>query len=170
MSDQKENPKVQVFHRVNRLKIKAGSTVDGPPVKFSKERLKNPELFMEKHTENYDEEIENVLNDLEKAWTHFLSDDQQTVDKGRDTLYHKANHAKDLAATCNYPLMQHFGLSLREFVENIDPSLKEHQTIVRAHLDVMWTTKKEDIRGHGGEKAEELKDVVKVAIERFGGK
>lgn len=165
----KKKAKVQIFKRINRLKVKAGSTVGGPPIVFSKERLEDPKKFFEEHTQNYDVEIESVLNELEEAWNDFRGRDKLKRNIGRETLYHKANHAKDLASTCDYPLMQHFGLSLREFVENIDPDSEKHQTIVRAHIDVMWTTKNEDIRDDGGKKAKELKEMVQIAINKFGG-
>lgn len=166
MSKSPTEQKVEIFHRINRLKIKAGSTKDGPPVKFSKERLEDPQRFMNDLTDNYNEELEVVLNDLETAWKGLLSQDKDTILENRETLYHKANHVKDLAATCNYPLMQHFGLSLREFIEKIDPENKDHHTIVRAHLDVMWIVKKENIHDEGGDKAKELKNMVLTAIKQ----
>lgn len=159
--------KVEIFERVNRLKIKAGSQKDGPDIKFSKERLENPKKFFEDYTQDYDKQIESVLEGLEDAWKTILSGDETELEKSKEDLYHKANHAKDLAATCDYPLMQHFARSLREFIENISPDSEEHQTIVRAHLDVMWKVHRENITDSGGEKAQELKDLVEKAIEMY---
>lgn len=164
MSKSSKDQNVEIFHRVNRLKIKAGSSKDGPPVKFSKERLKEPHKFKEDLAENYDDELGTVMDDLEAAWEGLLSGKSETIHESREKLYHKANHVKDLASTFHYPLMQHFGLSLREFIEKIDPENKDHHTIVRAHLDVMWIVKKEDIHDEGGEKAKELKQMVEIAI------
>lgn len=162
-----EEKKVQIFKRINRLKIKAGSSKDGPPVKFSKERLENPKKFIAEQTKNYDTEIKDVLKDLDVAWNKILSDNPDEIEQGREELYHKANHAKDLAATCNYPLMMHFGLSLRDFIENIAPGSRAHQTIVKAHIDVMWTVVKDNIQDEGGAKAQELKQMVKLAIKKY---
>lgn len=162
-----EEKKVQIFKRINRLKIKAGSSVDGPPIKFSKERLKNPEKFIAEQTKNYETKIKDVLKDLDVAWNKILSDNPDEIEQGREELYHKSNHAKDLAATCNYPLMMHFGMSLRDFVEGIDPASQAHQTIVKAHIDVMWTVVKDNIQDEGGAKAQELKQIVKLAIKKY---
>jgi hypothetical protein len=85
-----------------------------------------------------------------------------------EKIYHTANHLKDLASTFSYELMQHFALSLRDFTESIDVNKKEHHIIVQAHRDVMWVVYHENIKDHGGPKAEELKQIVAKAIEKFG--
>ena len=84
-----------------------------------------------------------------------------------EKVYHSANHIKDLASTFEYALMQHFGESLRNFAEKIDINKKEHHIIVDAHMNVMWVVYKENIKDHGGPKAEELKKIVAVAIEKY---
>ena len=168
MADTKDSkdPKVEIFHRINRLKVKAGSSKDVPPVKFSKELLQNPQKFAEEFALQYEEELLNVLNALENAWEDMVSDDLDKRKGANTDIYHKANHIKDLASTCGYPLMQHFGHSLRDFIEKVDPEKSEHTTIVRAHLDVMSVVRQENIKDEGNEKAKELKKLVEQAIDQ----
>lgn len=155
---------VEIFVRVNRLKEKAGSHAEGPAIQFSSDKTARAQNFIDKKAQDYEKHIDMVLRDIEKAWGQALSDKTDIARAGRETMYHKAHHAKDLAATCDYPLMQHFSQSLRDFVERLEPKSKEHQIIVRAHLDAMRTVRKENIKDQGGEKAQQLKKLIEIAI------
>lgn len=159
-------PKVQVFHRINRLQRKAVVPKGDESDFLSKERLQAADAVVEAKKEEYGDEVKHVIEDIEAAWAKVQDKEQSSQDGLRD-LYHEANHIKDLASTFGYELMQHFGNSLRNFAEKIDLSNQAHHTIVKAHIDVMWVAYHENIKDHGGEKAEELKKFVAKAIEKY---
>lgn len=165
-----ETGKVQVFHRINRLKVKAGSTPDGGPVKLDPDKIKRAETVIQTKSELYPDEIKAVLTKLLKSWTLALKTEGEGRDSALEDLYHTSNQVKDLAATFGYTLMQHFGRSLRGFIENLDINNKAHQTIVKAHIDVMFVVLHENIKDEGGEQAKELKNIVAKAIDKHSKK
>jgi len=73
----------------------------------------------------------------------------------------------DLASVYDYSLMAHLGKSLRDFSEKIDPCNPAHQTIVQAHINVMWSAYNENIKEQDGKKAEELQLVLAQAIQKY---
>lgn len=164
-----ENQDVEVFHRVNRLKMKAGLAHNDPSavLKIDPAAIDRAEKAIEKRQEIYPTEIKKVLNAINSNWKVALSGNKDALPKAMENIYHKANQVKDLASMFDYGLMQHFGLSLREFVEKIDMKKGAHRTIVQAHIDVMWVVYNEDLHGDGGPRAQELKALVTKAITKY---
>lgn len=165
-SAEDKKPDVQVFHRVNKLKKKAGGEGDGPGY-IDKDAIKRAQTVIVQKHEAYTQEVEVVISSIESSWNEALEEHMRGEEASLESLYHYANHIKDLASTFGYELMQHFGSSLRDFIETVDLTNKAHHIIVKAHIDVMWVAYKENIRDHGGEKAEELKMFVAKAIEKY---
>lgn len=158
--------KVEVFHRVNKLKLKAAGDVDAVAGFIDPEAIKRAQKGIDDQESVYPREIEDVLKNIEAAWKRALKDKSQ-VKEAFGEIYHFANHVRDLASTFGFGLMQHFGTSLRDFAEKIDVGNPAHHTIVKAHLDVMRIVYDEGIKDNGGPKAEELKKIVAIAIEKF---
>lgn len=160
--------KVEVFHRINRLKLKTGAGVHDGPGFIDVYAVKRAQGAIEKKQSLYPKIVEESLTRLDSAWNDFkAATDDNARKQAMERIYHTANHIKDLASTFSYELMQHFALSLRDFAERIDVNKKEHHIIVQAHHDVMWVVYHENIKDHGGPKAEELKQIVAKAIEKF---
>lgn len=166
---EKKDNMVEVYHRVNRLKLKAGASSlhDGPGF-IDPAAIKRAQTVIQKRESLYLNEVEKELLALEKAWdkAKTVKEDKQAK-TAIENVRHEANHIKDLAETFGYELMQHFGQSLREFANRVDVQKKEHHIIVQAHIDVMWVVYHENIKDQGGPKAEELKKIVAVAIEKY---
>ncbi|MBI1327425.1 MAG: hypothetical protein GC136_07245 [Alphaproteobacteria bacterium] len=160
---------VEMFHRVNRLKMKTGLLPNDDNVfRIEKEKVDSAQVIIESKASLYPNEVKNVLNALDKAWQD--SKKAATRDKAKphlEKLFHKANQIKDLASTFSYVLMQYFGMSLRDFIEKIDIENPKHLIIVQAHIDVMWVVLNENIKDEGGDKAKELKMIVAKAIEKY---
>ncbi len=166
MSDSEKE--VKVYHRINRLKLKAGADLDDVPGHLDPSVIKRAQGVVQRHEDLYMDEVERVLIALETSWDAAIKgSEEEAVKESLDGLYHDANHVKDIASTFGYELMQHFGESLREFAEKIDIANKAHHTIVQAHIDVMWVVFHEKIKDHGGPTAEELKKIVVLAIEKY---
>jgi hypothetical protein len=157
---------VEIFHRINRLKIKAGGEKDGGPGQLDPKSVERAKTVIETKATLYSDEIKNVLTSLSESWKK-LRGSEKADHEELELFYNYANQVKDLAATFSYPLMQHFGLSLRDFAEVVDLTRKEHHTIIQAHIDAMWAVYHGGIKDHGDENAEELKQVVSKAIEKY---
>lgn len=169
MSDsENDEAKVEVFHRVNRLKLKTGAGLHDGPGFIDPHAVNRAQSVIETKESLYPKIVEESLKRLENSWKNFKAAGNDEARKASmEQIYHTANHIKDLASTFNYGLMQHFALSLRDFSERIDVDKKEHHIIVQAHNDVMWVVYQESIKDHGGPKAEELKLIVAKAIEKY---
>lgn len=160
-----ENKKndVEIFKRINKLKLKAGAGEDTGAGFIDPKAIKNAQNSIDDKNELYSKEVGTLLKEIDKVWGMVLSDDS---DDYITALYHKSNHIKDLAETFDYELMRHFGHSLREFIEKLDTGKRAHQTIVRAHIDAMWVVYHEKISEKDDQKAVELKSMVLKAIEK----
>lgn len=168
MNDLSDDKRVTIFHRLNMLKMKAGAQLDDERYGFINSMgVKKAQASIDKEEENYSKEIEAIIVKLETAWEDLKNtDDPKKQKKLLHELYNYANNVKDIATTFNYSLMGYFGKSLRDFCEKIDLADTAHHTIVQAHIDVMWVTLKTNLKGDGGEQAQELKEIVEKAIEQ----
>lgn len=167
-SDNTDHNKVEIFHRVNRLKLKTGAGLHDGPGFIDPHAVNRAQTVIQAKEKLYPKIVEESLKKLQKSWAGFkmaANDDDRK--EFMEQIYHTANHIKDLASTFNYELMQHFALSLRDFSERIDIGKKEHHIIVQAHNDVMWIVYQENIKDQGGPKAAELKLIVAKAIEKY---
>ena len=161
--------KVEFFHRINKLKLKAGADPDDTRQGFiDSKALKRAQNAIDEKEGEYTQELEEILVKLDSSWEDVKNaKDAKKAKKSINQLYNFANNIKDLADTFGYRLMDHFSKSLRDFCENLDPARDEHRIIVQAHIDVMWIVYRENIKDEGGPKAEELKLIVAKAIEKY---
>jgi len=164
-SAEKKKSDVQVFKRINKLKLKAGAGENTGAGFIDPKDIRNAQTRIDESGESYGKEIGGLLKELDKVWGMALDEDGGDSDYIK-VLYHKSNHIKDLAETFEYDLMRYFGHSLREFIEILDTGKKAHQTIVRAHIDAMWVVYHEKISESEDPKAVELKAMVSKAIEK----
>ncbi|NCC22902.1 MAG: hypothetical protein EOM26_10655 [Alphaproteobacteria bacterium] len=163
-----ENAEVEIFHRINRLKVKAGGDAKSGPGFLDPNAVDRAQQRIDEKAATYPVEVKDVLKNLTDSWNRLKGDTDNRNASELEQLYNYANHVKDLAATFYYPLMQHFGLSLREFSEKLDLSKPAHHTIVQAHIDAMWAVYFGGIKDHGDNNAKELKEIVSKAIEKHG--
>ncbi len=164
----KNNNDVEIFHRINKLKLKAGLSVyDQANGLISPNKIKSAqEIIVEKEKE-YPIEVKDVLINLQGSWAGYKESEEAQRQKWLDKIYNYSNNIKDLTVMFEHDLMSHFALSLRNFCEKLDQDKAEHQIIVQAHIDVMWITYEEKLRSDKGAKAEELKQVVAAAIQKY---
>ncbi|MCB1531159.1 MAG: hypothetical protein H6853_00410 [Rhodospirillales bacterium] len=167
-SEEKKEHDVEVFKRVNRLKLKTGAGLNDGPGKIDQHRVNSANSVVQTMASLYPQEIKNVMSVLYKEWKEI-----KALPEGEDRSVHvkkmsnTANQIKDLAGTFGYVLMEYFGESLRDYILATDLSKKEHFTIVQAHVDVMAVAFRENLKGDDDEAAVELKKVVQEAIEKY---
>lgn len=160
---------VEMFKRVNKLKLKAGGDTHAGPGKLDAGAVDKANTVVRNMASLYPREIKNMLDALQREWTDIQAlgeDDErdQIIEKFSNT----ANQIKDLASTFGYTLMQYFGESLRDYILKTDLAKKQQYVIVQAHIDVMWVAYRENlVNDDGGPIANELKKMVQTAIEKF---
>lgn len=164
-----EEKKIKIFHRINKLKIKAGAEPgDTRRGAIDVNSVKKAQKVIDDGGAVYKEEVKVVLNDIDIAWEDIKNlDDPKAFQKGIDSLYNHAHNAKDIAETYNYDLMAFFSQSLRDFCRKIDINNKAHHVIVKAHMDVMAVTYKNNLKDQGSAVAEELKSILAKAIKKY---
>ena len=161
--------KVKIFHRLNKLKRKAGAeSNDSKPGFIDPVAIEKAQGFIGDQESHYSEEVSKILDRLTNTWSELkIEKDDKRAQMQLSWLYNYANNIKDMAETYNYKLMDHFGKSLRDFCEYIDVRNSAHHVIVEAHINVMRIAYNENIKDHGNPKAEELKKIVGKAIEKY---
>ncbi len=161
--------KVEIFHRINKLKLKAGAALDEKGVGFLDEKaIKRAQAAIDAKVTEYTDELESMLARLNSTWNSALENakNPEATKQHASAMHNYANNIKDLAATYDYDLMEYFGHSLRDFCEKVDFSNKAHKTIVQAHIDVMTAAWRKKIKGSDEEMAKELKETLAKAIEQ----
>ncbi len=167
--DYTQEEDVEIYNRVNRLKVKAGGEEDGGPGKFDQSVIDNANTVITKMASLYPKEIENVLKALDKEWDQLKATDDEAEKKRLvERLSNTANQIKDLAGTFSYTLMEYFGDSLCTYILETSLDKEEQFIIVQAHVDVMGVAFREGLKDDdGGAVAEELKATVQKAIEKY---
>lgn len=165
MSDEK--PKVEVYNRINRLKIKAGGSAKGGPGKLDPNAIDRANAVIQKMSDLYPTEIKKSLDELTKLWeqTKIISFDARRDNAKK--ISNIANQIKDLASTFGFDLMEYFGESLRDYILDVDLSQKEQIIIVQAHVDVMQVAYSQNLKSQQHPLAEELKKTVAAAIAKY---
>lgn len=167
MSDSNKTSKVEIMHRLNKLKLKAGADLgDGRAGFIDPLALHKAQKAIDDKEKEYDNELNTVLVQLDSVWTDMRKmTEEKKIKKAQDQMFNFANHVKDLAETYNYHLMKHFGQSLRDFCTKFNVENKAHHIIIQAHMDVMRVAFEQGIKDEGGPAAQELKLIVAKAIE-----
>jgi hypothetical protein len=168
--DNPDGKEVEVFKRVNRLKLKAGGGLNDGPGQIDKSAVDRANSVVQTMASLYPREIKNVLAALDKQWEQIkdLPEGHEKRPKLAEKISNTANQIKDLAGTFGYTLMEYFGESLRDYILDTDLTKKQHFVIVQAHIDVMGVAFREGLKDDdGGPVAEELKMMVNAAIDKY---
>jgi len=166
-SDKKD---VEIFHRINKLKLRAGAGLNDGPGKLDPASIDRANSVVQSMSALYPKEIKNVLKALDKEWDSIKG----TEDEGEKVALatrasNTANQIKDLAGTFGYTLMEYFGKSLRDYILKTNFTKPQQFTIIQAHIDVMNVAYRENLKNDdGGAAGEELKKMVQTAIDKYG--
>lgn len=158
---------VKIFHRVNRLKIKAGGSLSGGPGRLDLDKIEKADSVVQKMSEVYPVELQKALDDLDEKWKEVLAHPEDARKENVEIISTLANQIKDLAGLFEYEIMEYFAGSFRDFIFDTELTRKEHVIIGQAHVDVMWVVYRENLKDNAGPVAEELKKVVAEAIQKY---
>jgi hypothetical protein len=160
--------KVEIFNRINRLKMKAGGDAQNSESRgeIDTKAVEKANQVIEKAAEMYPMQIRNILKILNKEWNRVKKLPPEDRHDNSEKLSNLANNICDLANQFGFDIMGHFGASLRDFLLISDMSKEEHTIIVQAHVDVMEIAYNEGLNDNEDPLAEELKEVVAKAIEK----
>lgn len=168
-SEEKNEREIEIYNRINKLKLKAGAGLNEGPGRLDPEAIKKAETVVMRMSSLYPQEIKNILKAMHKEWQDLkAADTPEKKSAMAKKMSNTANQIRDLGTTFGYNLMGYFGGSLRDYILETDFSRAEHFTIVQAHIDVMAVAFRENLKDDdGGPVAEELKKMVQVAIGKY---
>lgn len=166
-NEESDGPDVEIFHRVNRLKVKAGLDPEATPGKINPESINRANNIVEENASAYEDEIKTMLSQLREQW-NIVKAKGDDSEESLKTLSNTANQIKDLGTTFGYDLMGYFAESLRDFLLSASLNVDEHYIITQAHIDTMDVVLRDGIKGDdGSSEAEILKNIVAKAIEKY---
>ena len=159
---------VEVFHRVNRLKIKAGGDTNSAALgQIDPRAVDKADTVITQAAEMYPMQIRNVLKMLNKTWDETKGKTPEQRKEKAEKISNLANNVKDLALQFGFEIMGYFGGSLRDYIMKSDLTQPEHLIIVQAHIDVMDVAYREGLKDEESPMAEELKQVIAKAIAKY---
>ena len=133
-----EDKKVEVFHRLNKLKAKTGIPIGIKiPGHIEPDAVKKAQSAIDEKEEQCLDQFKALLENHEKTWEQLKAagpDERETL---LAQAHNYANNIKDLAETYNYDVLIRFGTQLRDFYEKIDIDNSEHHIVVETHIDAM---------------------------------
>lgn len=161
--------KVEMIRLVNHLKAKMGIRyVDQDEGFLPEEMIQEADDLILSLCQDSPARISKLLSELSAHWeimrTMQDGDERHKISEVVFTLSHEV---KDIAAMCGYPLIAHFAESLRDYIGQTHLNLKAQEVIVQAHLDAMMVVNAKSLREDAGPEAEELKRMVKIAIDKY---
>ena len=130
--------------------------------------IKKADNMIIKFCENCLDAIGANLKELNKRWAKMrdMPDSEERKELAHE-IFTFSHEIKDIASLCGYSLCSHFAESLRDYIEKTEPNLKNQRIIIQAHIDAITVVHKQSLKEDGGPAAEELKKMVKVAIDKY---
>lgn len=167
--DNTDNDKIQIYHRVNRLKLKAGIPLDKSKHGYiDPDAITSAQKKIDVKEEDVHDYMGDIIEQINECWNQLLAEKEEKSRKQNiERLHNLANNIKDISDTFDYSLMNSFGLSLRNFCEFIDVDKEPHRVIAKAHLDVISIAFSQRLKGDESKQAEELKSILKQAIKKY---
>lgn len=161
--------KVEIIRLVNHLKAKMGSRYQDQDTGFlPEEMIQEADELIVALCQDSPARISKLLSELTAHWQEMRSlKDSEERHKMGQMVFTISHEIKDIGAMCGYPLVAHFAESLRDYIAQSEVNIKAQEVIVQAHLDAMYVVSSRSLREDAGPEAEELKRMVKIAIDKY---
>lgn len=165
----KDKIMVQVYKLTNHLKARMGARFKEQETGFlPPEAIAEADNAIAQLCETSHETMTNLLAGLAAAWEGMrvmeASVEREAMAQRIFTLAHEV---KDVGAMCGYDLASYFAESLRDYIGKAEMNIKAQVIIIQAHMDALQIVIGQNIKTDAGPKAEELKRMVKVAIDKY---
>ncbi len=172
MSNNKNEGKVEIIiQRHNTLKNKLGGLrlQTNEEGELAAERIEEADALIGDMCENCLEEMGTQLDIISAMWNEMQQTKNTDERDGYAARIFTASHEiKDVASMCGYSLAAYFAESLRDYIAKTALNLKNQKVIIQAHINALTVVYKKAIKDDAGPTAEELKKMVKVAIDKYG--
>jgi|GEM_PF-1365788 len=161
--------KAEFYNRANVLKGKVGLDVqtnaDG---QLDPEKVKEADDLIKAMCKDCNKNMGEQIEGLVRAWAAMAALEQGDARTQKaQQVFTFAHDIKDIAALCGYGLAAHFAESLRDYVTERSFAEKNQRIIIQAHIDALIVIQKNDIKDDAGAVAEELKEMVAIAVNKY---
>ncbi len=160
---------VRVFNIVNRLKMKLGRQAkDDTPGYLDPDLVQEADDLIEVLCKECPATIGGYLADITALWTEMrdMPESPEREELGKE-IFTLAHEIKDIGSMCGYDLAAYFAESLRDYIAKTELQLEAQRVIIQAHMDAINAVHKQGLKDEGGPLADELKAVVKIAIDKY---
>lgn len=163
-------PQVEVFETPFNLKKKLGGLrkKSDKPGFLDEKKIQDADALIEELCAGSYAAIGQNLENLTMVWQQMkdLPASEKRLAKTEEA-FTLAHEIKDIGALCGYDLIAYFAESLRDYIAETALNMQNQQIIIQAHIDAMNTVHKKDLRKNAGPAAEELKRIVKIAVDKY---
>lgn len=161
--------KVEIYRLANSLKEKLGMRTRPQDDGFiAPEAIAEADQLIVELCKQCPTTLGGYLDEISVLWKEMrelpASAEREIRSRQIFTLSHEI---KDVGSMCGYTLAAYFAESLRDYIERTELSLEAQRVIIQAHVDAISVVIKMGLKEDGGEKAEELKKMVRVAVLKF---
>ena len=161
--------KVEIYKLANHLKAKLGMRFQSQTSGYlAPEAIAEIDRMVENLCLECPEKIGAHLESLSVLWGKMrdMADSQERKDISQK-VFILAHEIKDIGAMCGYELIAYFAESLRDYIGGAELNIHAQKVIIQAHVDAMQAVHRMGIKNETGPEAEELKKMVKIAIDKF---
>ena len=163
--------KVEMYNVPDKLKGKLGlraAEFKDEPGYIDPELIKEADSLIDELREECPEKMAGILDEVVKLWDTMKdmprSDERNNISQ---EIYILSHEIKDLGALCGHDLAAFFAESLRDYITKTELKIEAQRVIIQAHVDALKVVLLKELKENEGAAAEELKTVVKMAIEKF---
>ncbi len=165
-----EETAIKIYKRHNTLKDMLGvRTPSDEPGHIDQELIDKADEIISKMCEECEQSIGEQVELLSKFWKEMIEakNDADKRKEKSEKIFTIAHEIKDISSLCGYTLIADFAESLRDYIAETALNLKNQEIIIQAHVDAITTVHKNRIKEDAGPVAEELKKMVKIAIDKY---
>ncbi len=160
---------MEIYKLANRLKAMMGARYQNQDEGFLEpEMIETADKFIASLCVDSPKVITEQLEKITGLWTK-MKDMQASNERAEiaELIFTVAHEIKDVGSMCGFELIAYFAESLRDYIGRTDLNLKAQVVIIQAHLDAMLIVNRQGYTVDAGPEAEELKKMVRKAIEKY---
>lgn len=169
MTDNKKL-RIEVYKLTNFLKerLSPGGKKNNQEGEIASEKIAESDELIAALCVNCLDTVGEHFDTISELWKK-MRDMPQSAERQAlsDQIFVQAHEIKDIASLCGYTLCAYFAESLRDYISETSLNLSGQRVIIQAHIDAMNIVYKQKLKEDGGAAAEELKKMVKIAIEKY---
>ena len=160
---------MEIYKLANRLKSMMGSRFQDQDEGFlAPETIEAADQLIAALCMDCPEMITEHLEKLSELWVTMKSmNNSSERSEIAQQIFTLSHEIKDMGAMCGFELIAYVAESLRDYISRTDLNLTAQVVIIQAHVDAMQIVNRKGYKAEGGPEAEELKQMVKMAIDKY---